>query len=82
MNNKGEHVWIVISVVVALVIALAGGIVVLRSTHAIWDMTSQNAVTMNNTLNAAPSLESFLVVIVIIGLILLFISTMCGFKET
>jgi hypothetical protein len=53
------------------------GIFILRETHAIWGMTGSNAVTVNTTMNTVfgmnPVLET-VVVVIIIGLVLLFLT--------
>lgn len=60
------------------------GMFVLRQTHAIWSMTSSNAVTMNSTMNFAfgmnPITEiiTMILIIMVVGLILSY-ATKMGF---
>ena len=73
-----------ISIVVGLLLAFVIGLTVFRQTHAIWSMTSSNAVTTNTTLNVMfggnNSLE-VVVMIIIIVVVMYFLmrSTRMGF---
>ena len=64
---------------IAIVVTFALGITILRQTHAIWDMETTNACTINSTLNTVTGLETIIVVIVVVGAILLMTSTRKGF---
>ena len=63
-----------------LVIAFAGGITILRQTHAIWEMDSANACTINSTLNTFSSIEPILLIVIAVALILMFSFTSRGFE--
>ena len=58
-----------ITLIICLIVALAGGITVFRQTHAIWNMTSTNACTINSTLNSVTIIEPILIILVIGGII-------------
>jgi len=68
-------------VVIAIIITFALGVTILRQTHAIWDMETQNAATVNATLNSVYGLEPLIVLVVIAGAILLMVSTSRGFGD-
>lgn len=40
-----------ISIAIALLLTFIGGLTIFRTTHAIWNMKSSNAISFNNTLN-------------------------------
>jgi uncharacterized Tic20 family protein len=65
---------------VALVVAFLIGITVFRGTHAIWGMTSQNAVTMNSTMNLVFG-RNLVVEVIVLGVVILvamLILSRCG----
>lgn len=80
-GSGGNKKWIVISIAISIVVTFALGVTILRQTHAIWDMETQNAVTVNSTLNTVYGLEPLIAMIVIVGLVLLWMSTRLGFAE-
>jgi hypothetical protein len=71
--------WISISLVVALILAFAMGITILRQSKAIWSMNSSNAITINNTLNTFTLIEPLFVIIIIVAVVCLWVCTRLGF---
>jgi hypothetical protein len=65
-----------ISIVTALILAFILGLFVLRETHAIWHMTSPNAIATNCTMNLVfcgnPFAEAIILIfaIIVIGVLL------------
>ena len=50
-----------------IILAFVGGITIFRQSRAIWDMPSQNAVSINTTLNTYTFIEpAFLIIIVVV----------------
>jgi len=72
--------FIVISLVLFIIIAFAIGVTVFRQTKAIWTMESQNAVTMNSTLNTFTIIEPVLVIIAIILCVITGVTVKAGFR--
>jgi len=58
--------WITVTIGLFLILSFAGGLTMFRQTKAIWSMTSDNAISINNTLNSIPTIEPLLVLIVAI----------------
>jgi len=79
-GSGGSKAWIAITIAIFIVVAFAGGITLFRQTHAIWDMNSSNACTINTTLNSVYVIEPILVIVVVAGLILALASTKLGFS--
>lgn len=72
--------FVAISLVLFIIIAFAIGITVFRQTKAIWNMTSTNAMTINNTLNDIRFIEPILVIIAIIVCIVCAGTVKAGFR--
>ena len=69
--------FIVITLALFLILAFALGVTVFRQTRAIWTMESQNAVTINNTLNTFTCFEPLLLIVAVVIIAL----TICTVKK-
>ena len=55
-----------ISIAIGLILAFTVGVFVLRQTHAIWNMNTSNAMTVNASMNTIFSMNPFVEIVVMV----------------